>query len=352
MDLDEEDKKSDAESDRIKSAASGGAAAPGSTTGFKLFVDLTGVAKLGQGTFTIKPNHSYVFLMAQVSDELSFQLHISDDPAFYELQWDPMPGVSLKAGKLLVPFGTNDFHHLIGGRVDEESRFLPETWGDFGLSVSHTALDTEWLGLDYTLYAVNGFQGNDEPGIAAGTGIDNNYMKSLGARARAVLFADYILTASAYFDVWDPAQRYKLLFYALGGELKRGFMPVPVLDRLRVRGEWARGEIELPGRNLQTGLIGAYAVARTGFYAEADAVVWEDLSVRVRTGRVNSDNTGTAGDEDDVWLAEPALLWWVAHHKVQLTLAYQVLLPAARAVERYDPFAPGDVVYGKVFLQF
>ncbi|MCC7074616.1 MAG: hypothetical protein IT383_25130 [Deltaproteobacteria bacterium] len=351
VDFEEEEKKSEAESERIKAAA-GAAPAQGGATGFKLFVDLTAIAKLGQGTFTIKPNHSYVFLMAQINDELSLQLHLSDDPAFYELQWEVMPGLSLKAGKLLVPFGTNDFHHLIGGRVDEESRLLPETWGDFGLSLSHAALDTEWLALDYTLYAVNGFQGSDEPGIAAGTGIDNNYMKGLGARARLVAFSDYIVTGSAYFDVWDSRQRYKLLYYALGAELKQGFVPIPVLDRLRVRGEWARGEIELPGRALQVGLIGPYSVARTGFYAEGNLLLWEGLSARVRTGRVNSDNTTTLQDEDDVWLLEPAVVWWVAHNKVQLTLAYQALLPAGRAVDAFDPFDPGDVVYGKVFLQF
>lgn len=352
VDFEEEDKKSDQESAKIKAAAGAGTSGQSSATGFKLFVDVTALAKLGQFTLNIKPNHSYVILMAQVVDELSFQMHISDDPAFYELRWDPLPGLSITGGKLLVPFGTNEFHHLIGGRVDEESRFLPETWGDFGLAVSHAPLDTEWLALDYTLYAVNGFQGTEEPTVAAGTGIDNNYMKGLGGRLRLTALSDYVLTTSVYFDVWDAKLRYKALFYALGLEMKKGFVPVPVLDRLRLRGEWARGEIELPGRNLQMGLIGPYAVARTGFYAEANAQIWEGLSARVRTGRINGDNTTTEQDEDDVWLAEPALVWWVFHNKAQLTLGYQWLVPAGRDLAAWDPLDPGDVVYGKVFLQF
>lgn len=353
VDFEDEEKKSDQQSAQIKAAAGGGGpAAPTSATGFKLFVDVSALAKLGQDTFNIKPNHTYVFLMAQVADELSFQMHISDDPAFYEVQWDPLPGLSLRGGKLLVPFGTNEFHHIIGGRVDEESLFLPETWGDFGVALSHAPLDTEWVAFEYALYAVNGFQGTDEPAIAAGTGVDNNYFKGLGTRLKLTLLSDYLVTGSAYFDVWDAKQRYKTLFYALGAEMRKGFIPLPVLDRLRLRGEWARGEIELPGRNLQAGLMGPYAVARTGFYAEATALVWETLSARVRTGRINSDNTQTQQTEEDVWLVEPAVVWWVFHNKAQLTFAYQWLMPAGRDLSAYDPLDPGDVVYGKIFLQF
>jgi hypothetical protein len=320
--------------------------------GFKLFVDLLAIGKLGQDNFAIKPNHTYAFLMAQVTDELSFILHVSDDPIFFELQWDLLPGLSLKAGKLLVPFGTNDFHHLIGGRIDQQSLFLPETWSDFGVSVNHAPLDTEWFGLEYTVYLLNGFQGTEAPTIAAGTGVDNNYWKGLGARSRLTLFSDYVLTGSAYFDIWDPDQKYKTLFYALGVEMKKGFIPVPVLDRFRIRGEWGRGELEMPGRNLQTGVIGAYAVARTGFYGEVTALIWETLSARIRAGRINGDNTTTLQAEDDVWMIEPGLLVWLFKNKVQLTLAYQLLLPAAEKIGAYDREQPGDVVYGKLFLQF
>jgi hypothetical protein len=355
VDFEEEEKASDQQSQKIKAAAGSGGAGDASnptSTGFKLFVDLLAIGKLGQETFAVRPNHTYVFLMAQVSEQLQFILHISDNPIFFELQWDPLPGLSLKVGKLLVPFGTNQFHHLIGGRVDEQSLFLPETWGDFGVAVNHTPLDTEWFGFEYTLYALNGFQGTDVPNVAAGTGVDNNYFKALGARTQLTLFSDYILTGSAYFDIWDPDQKYKTLFYALGVEMRKGFIPVPILDRLRLRGEWGRGEIELPKRNLQKGVIGDYATARTGLYGEATVLIWETLSGRVRTGRVNSDNTITTSPEEDLWLVEPAIIWWLAHNKVQLTLAYQMLLPAQREITTYDPFDPGDVVYGKIFLQF
>ena len=145
--------------------------------------------------------------------------------------------------------------------------------------------------------------------------------------------------------------KFKLLFYSLGVEARRGFLPVPFLDRLRLRGEYGRGEIELPFRNLQTdGVIGAaggYAIARVGFYGEASYTLVDTLTLRVRGGRINGDNTKT--DERDLWMAEPALLWTIAHGKVQLTAAYQFLLPENFL---YNPMEPGDVVYAKLFLQF
>jgi hypothetical protein len=100
------------------------------------------------------------------------------------------------------------------------------------------------------------------------------------------------------------------------------------------------------------GLIGPYAIARTGFYAEATYSIVDTLNFRLRTGRINKDNTATAALEEDLWVLEPALLYTVAKGKVQLTLAYQMLLPADRQVGQYDPYSPGDQLYGKIFLQF
>jgi hypothetical protein len=351
VDFEEEERRSDQQSAQIKASAGGGGAGD-TSMGIKLFVDLLAIHKLGQKSFAFLPNHTYVFVMAQVSDELQFIIHVSDNPIFFELQWDPLPGLSLKAGKLLVPFGTNEFHHILGGRVDAQSFFLPETWGDFGVAVNHNAFDTDWASLEYTVYAVNGFQGVDAPIIGAGTGIDNNYFKALGTREKLTLFSSYVITTSVYFDIWDADNSKKVLFYALGGEARRGFIGVPVLNRLRLRAEWGRGEIELPSRNLQVGLIGPFAVARTGFYGEATYWIVDTLAFRVRTGRINKDNTATAALEEDLWLLEPAFLYTVAKGKVQLTLAYQSLLPAGRQVGQYDPLTPGDVLYGKVFLQF
>ena len=364
VDFDEEEEKEDLRSKQIRAHAgsSDGAAGPVQETssGLKLFVDFLAEANLPKKNLVFRPNHTYVFVVAQVSEEISFIIHIDTNPVFWELQYELLPGLSFKVGKIWVPFGTNEFHHIIGGRVDQQSFFLPETWSDYGVAVNWVPLDTDWVNVDTTFYAVNGSQGNvganaagqEVPTVGAGAAAsDNNYSKGLGGRAKFTLFNDYVVTPSVYFDVWDPDNKYRLLFYSLGFEARRGFLPVPGLDRLRLRGEYGRGEIELPFRNLQTdGLIGAtggFAIARVGFYGEATYTLVDTLSVRLRAGRINGDNTVT--NNADLWMIEPGLLWTIAHGKVQLTAAYQFLLPEDFS---YNPLVPGDVAYAKVFLQF
>ncbi len=363
VDFDEEEEKEDLRSKQIRAGAgaeSGGASAQETSSGLKLFVDFLAEADLAKKSFVFRPNHTYVFVVAQVTDDISFIIHVDTNPVFWELQYEAMPGLSFKVGKIWVPFGTNEFHHLIGGRVDQQSFFLPETWSDYGIAVNWNAIDTEWVNVETTFYAVNGSQGNvadspaaqEVPTVGAGAAAnDNNYSKALGGRAKITLFNDFVVTPSVYFDVWDPDNTYRLLFYSLGFEARRGFIALPWLDRLRLRGEYGRGEIELPFRNLQTdGVIGAtggFAIARVGFYGEATYSIVDTLGFRVRGGRINGDNTKR--EASDLWMVEPALLWTIAHGKVQLTAAYQFLLPEDLV---YDPLVPGDVLYAKVFLQF
>ena len=64
---------------------------------------------------------------------------------------------------------------------------------------------------------------------------------------------------------------------------------LPVLDKLRLRGEWGRGEIELPENNQQRGLI-EHNFARAGYYAELTYPIIEALKARVRVGRINPRN--------------------------------------------------------------
>lgn len=356
VDFDEEEEEQDAISRQIQGAAGGGsgsegprgAFASGGGAGMKLFVDLLVDYRLGKESFVWRPNHTYAFATAQLTSELSFIMHISDNPVFYELEWQALPDLTLKAGKMLIPFGMNNFHHIIGGRVDQESLFLPETWGDYGVSARWYALDTDYVSLDTQAYFVNGFQeGQAGPVYAAGEGaVDNNFFKGFGTRTILTLFSDYVVTASTYFDIYDADQKLKMLYYAVGLELRQGFFPVPILDKVRFRGEWARGEIERPERNLQQGIL-LHNFARAGIFYEGSWQFAENMYFRYRGGRVNADNTKS--NEEDVWVAEPAFIWWTAKGKLQITVAYQALIEAKKD---YNPELPNDVLYTKFFIQF
>jgi hypothetical protein len=344
-----EEEITDFEEEEKRSKADDQAALGGSTSdsifGVKLFVDMLVDYRLGDKSFQFRPNHTYVFVQVSVFEDLQFMIHVSDNPIFWELSYNALPNLRFSGGKLLIPFGTNNFHHIIGGRVDEFSRYLPETWGDYGLSVTHLVVDEELFNLEYVLYAVNGFSGVDAPNIADGSPSDNNLFKAIGTRITSTFFRRVILTLSGYYDRWDADNEHSAFFYAVGLELTPGLIPVPFLKDIRVRGEWARGEIQLPDRNHQRGFT-EYAFARTGYYFEIQFGILQNLAFRVRTGRINPDNTVT--DDGDIEVYEPALLvglgsklWW--------TFAYQF---TARPGFDYHPKDPPDVVYAKFFLQY
>lgn len=338
VDFKAEERRSETESQRVKAeAATGGLGA----LGLKLVVDLLVEHTIGEEKFQFRPHHTYVIVMGQPVDDLQFMVQLSDNPLFYEVSWAVTPRISITAGKLLIPFGTSEFHQLIGGRVDEHGAFLPELWADYGLALRHHLVDSEAVSTDYALYVVNGFQGTDAPNIASGSGTDNNWAKGVGARVRVTALRTVTVTGSAYYDRWDVRGKESVLYYSLGGELRGALFGLP---RLRLRGEWSRGEIGVAGRDYQRGIT-RFAVARSGTYAEAQYAFTERFAVRLRGGRLNPDNT--VADASDTEVYEPALLIGVGS-KVWWTLAYQLLTGPG-----LDRKAPGhaDVVYAKFFLQ-
>lgn len=354
IDFEEEERVSDEQAQEIRGAAGGShpGAAVTTTTGFKLFVDLLLDYRVGEKKFEFTPNHFYVLVQANLSDDIQVLVHASDNPIFFELTYNITPRIALTAGKLLIPFGTNEFHHILGGRVDERSLFLPETWGDYGLMLRHLVWDGEWVTAEYNFWVVNGFSGTEEPIIAAGTPTDNNAWKGLGARLKLTVLRSIVGYLSAYFDMWNENCTRQILYYSLGAEIRPGlWREVPVLNRLRLRGEYARGEIQLPTGNGQVGIM-RHAYAKAGYYIELTGRIldelgpFEEISARVRIGRLNSNNT--VADDGDIETYEPAILFRTGK-KVWWTIAYQL---TARPMLRYDPETPPDVFYAKFFVRF
>ncbi len=337
----------EAASDREAAKMMHGAGGPGGGSlglGFKIIADLLLEYPVGAEKFEFTMHHTHVILQVILKEDLMFAIDISDDPVFYELYWNITPRFGIRAGKLMIPFGTNEFHHVVGGRVDELSNFLPETWSDFGVGIHHVFYDGEFLSAEYDLFAVNGFSGTERPIFGTGTSSDNNANKGIGARLKLDFFGYYGLAGSLYYDVWDPDDSKILVFYSVGLELRKGFIDLPVLDRIGLRGEWARGEVQLPGSNYQQGMI-EHSFARAGFYGELLAQILEELNFRFRLGRINPDNT--VSDEGDVWVFEPALI--VGSGKLTFRIAYQMTMQAG---EGYSARNPPDMAYAKFFLQY
>ena len=343
VDFEAEEAVSDREAAEMKGAAGGGHGG-GSGLGVKIFADLLVEHPVGAEKFEFTLNHQHVILQVLPSDDLLFAIHISDNPIYYELAWAITPHFRLRAGRIFIPFGTNEFHHIIGGRVDELSSFLPETWTDFGVGIHHSFYDGDYLSAAYDFYVVNGFKGADRPVFGTGVSTDNNLNKGIGARLRLDFLSHYAFIGSLYYDVWDSDDSRILVFYSVGLELNKGFIDLPVLKRIGLRGEWSRGEVQLAGANDQQGLI-EHAFARAGFYGELTVQLLEQLSFRFRTGLVNPDNT--VEDENDLWVFEPAFI--IGSGKLTLRVAYQMTKVSG---QDYSAKNPPDMAYAKFFLQY
>lgn len=350
-DFDEEEKQLDKRIEKeVGPVAKGDAPAAGKSSspfdavGVKLVVDLLLQYQVGSKNISFFPNHNLVIVMLNVTDRFSAQLHIAEDPAFYELAFAITPSLTIKAGKLLIPFGTNNFHHIIGGRVDQQSHFLPETWGDYGLGVTHLLLDFKYLSLEYDFYVTNGFGGTTEPVIATGALVDNNFGKGIGGRITVGLPLGIRLVGSVYHSLWSPENDRGALYYALGGILPMGAIKLPVLDRIGLRGEWGRGELQHLEDNVQAGIT-PHAVAKAGWYGEVMFRVIDLLSLRVRMGRINPDNT--VRDADDVELIEPAVVFGTP--KLSVLAAWQFTWNSGKP---YSLISPADVIYAKLFVQY
>lgn len=353
-DFDEEEKKLDQKIEKEVGPVAKGGPPPGvggkptdafaGAIGVKLIADLVVQYQVGSKNISFFPNHTLVILMLNVTDRFSAQLHIAPDPAFYELAFAVTPNFTIKAGKILVPFGTNNFHHIIGGRVDQQSHFLPETWGDYGIAVNHLLLDFKYFSLEYDAYILNGFGGTTEPIIATGALVDNNFGKGLGGRITLGFPFGIRLIGSVYHSLWNLENTRGTLYYAVGGAMPMGAIRLPVLDRLGLRGEWGRGELQHLDDNVQQGIT-PYAVAKAGWYAEASFRIIDLLYLRLRMGRINPDNTVT--NADDVEVYEPAVVFGTP--KLSLLAAWQVTKITGRP---YSLTIPGDTIYAKLFVQY
>ena len=117
-----------------------------------------------------------------------------------------------------------------------------------------------------------------------------------------------------------------------------------MLERIGLRGEWARGEVQLADANAQQGIL-EHAFARAGFYGEFKARILEQLNFRFRAGRINPDNT--VSDEGDLWVFEPAVV--IGSGKLTFLIAYQLTMLVDAD---YSRESPPDVGYAKFFLQY
>ncbi len=302
---------------------------------FKLFFDLLTEYEFERKIFQFTRDHAHVMLELSAMDWLSFRADIAFEPAFFEAIFHIGSTAELRVGKVLVPFGQNEFHHLIGGRVDKKGLFLPTVWGDYGFSFKHFLYDGDVVSLNYSLWVINGFQestdefGEPEPSRAAGRLTDNNQMKGIGARPTLGIGRAITIGTSWYVDAWDEKNDNLMLIYGVDIEFGYDLIPVPVLKNIRLRAEAAWSEIKLQkGRNAyhgifaseMNGILANFGMRRSGYNIELSYRILRWLYLRYREGRLNDDNRVV--DANDLLIHEPGIVATIG--PVQLSFMAQI----------------------------
>lgn len=307
---------------------------------FKLFFDLLLEYEFEDKVFQFTRDHAHVMLELSAMDWLSFRADIAFEPEFFEAIFHIGSTAEFRIGKILVPFGQNEFHHLIGGRVDDEGLFLPPVWGDYGLSFKHFLYDGDVVAFNYSLWAINGFKDATDnwkdpvPARTDGATVDNNQMKGVGIRPELGIGRAVTIGTSWYVDAWDEKNDNLMLIYGADIEFGYDLIPVPVLKNIRLRLEAAWSETKLQkGRNAYNGVLSgdmkgilpSYGLKRSGYNIELSYRIIRWLVLRFREGRLNDDNRWK--DENDYLIHEPGIV--ATFGPVQLSLMAQLHTPLA-----------------------
>ncbi len=185
---------------------------------FKVYFDLNlysrpGITNLGFDTF-----HTFLFLEGTPAPDMQFSFDVSASPRFYELDWQALPSLQIRAGKIWIPFDDTQIHDIYGGRVNVSrlelgTAFLPDIWTDLGVALKWVIRDVRDLNLVADVYVVNGFRSGGTDPVSPGspypsfadlpTSADNNQDKAVGGRLHGVFWNRFGLGASAYQGRWS-----------------------------------------------------------------------------------------------------------------------------------------------------
>lgn len=189
------------------------------------------------GQERIRNNHHFVFLSrSSASDPLGLDVELVD-LTFYEISFHHHPTdapwrLSVRGGKLMVPFGPEPlFHTAYGGRIGVDQRLMPILWSRLGTRVSvETRVASLGVQLREDLYAVQGYRLPQADAVLdlqadfddAGFGFGNRIGFGWGA-------------LTAWYSIYGNGLGFgrTLFMQAFDAEVYR-YPDLPVVDRLAV----------------------------------------------------------------------------------------------------------------------
>ena len=258
--------------------------------------------------FTFAQDHVQVMASVKYKDKVTVSADL--DKNFFEIGYAFTPDIRVKFGKIFVPFGEFDFHHIYGGMVDQNSAFLPKFWCDYGLALSFPVLDFSRA----TVYAVNGFPENKFLPVFQTSPNDNNLSKSVGAYYRIDPLSWLTWSFSAYYDIFSDKDYYTdfVLFYGSDISLR--------WQKFEAKAGFIIGEVRSPDAYFNTGLIFDDTYIRYAYYLEGDYRFLDDWKLRVRFGEMCPNSI--VSNQNNQYDLNAGVVWSVK--PFEITAAYYV----------------------------
>lgn len=144
---------------------------------------------------------------------------------------------NLRGGIILMPMGRFNLIHDsplndLPLRPMVSRLILPSTFAESGLGFYGTFYPTQLSKIDYELYVVNGFQGdNGDFSVEEGSGLrsargsfqkDNNENKAIASRVSFSPVLGVEVAWSVHHGKWDKHDKHDLTLWAIDGALQRG----------------------------------------------------------------------------------------------------------------------------------
>ncbi len=194
---------------------------------------------LFDGTASLVNYHHFLFVSKQ-AERYFFSADVVD-LNFYEFGFNLSERVSLKGGKILVPFGADPpFHHEYGGKNGFDQEFVPFIWAELGGDLLWRVIEGPKTDLSNELYVVNAPNG-DEAKVLLPNAVSAPDGFALGDRVKWG-YGPYTAYLSFYWNRYTAGR--DAFMYGADLSAAYGFLDWGVLRNVALRAGFARMDVE------------------------------------------------------------------------------------------------------------
>ncbi|MCB0403380.1 MAG: hypothetical protein KDD51_01245 [Bdellovibrionales bacterium] len=298
-----------------------------STANFRTYFDIAFSYRPGDQPISFENFHSTFLLEYTPLTELTFVVGLAPPtvlPLYYEMDWQITDRLTLRLGRIWVPFDQINPHNTFGGfintsllRAANQEAFLPDVWADLGAGAKYDLVRDDTLQIETHIYVVNGFgQGGTDPKGESSTypdfslpvaRQDNNDDKAFGARIHGLYNHSVGLGLSFFTGGYNNQGTTNARITMLGADFQA------YIAALSFRAGYAYMYVDLPlGTSRQS-------YTRGGLYTELTLRATDKWKLGILGGVQQNDNNVSDQNDRTIWGGK---IEYLINHMMIVSLQY------------------------------